>query len=144
MLRASADLALFSLFLLPDEEKRRYFKIEPGHTAPAGALYNAVNVNKRKLQDAARDKARKRQEVLAAHVKPASILSDPLTGAGLMREIGLYDPELPAKSWLSSLQAKGGIAFGSADGPSVDCMLINGDDTRSGMGLVYAGMSCDI
>lgn len=57
-----------------------------------------------------------------------------------MREVGLYDPELPAKSWLSSLQAKGGIVLGNADGPSIDCMLINGHDTRSGMGVVYAGM----
>lgn len=76
--------------------------------------------------------------MLATHLKPARVLSDPLTGARLMREIGLYDPELPTKNWLSALQAKGGIVFGTAGGPSVDCMLINGRDTVSGMGVVYA------
>lgn len=131
----------FSPAPLSDEEKRRYFKIESGTTAPASALYNATNVNKRKIQDAAQSEARKRQEVLANHVKPARVLGDPLTGGRLMHEIGLYDPGLPAKNWLSALQDKGGIVFGNAHGPSVDCMLINGNDTTSGMGVVYAGTS---
>lgn len=125
--------------LLPDDAKCRYYKIESGNTAPAGAVYSAANVKKRMLEHAARDKTRKRQERLAAHLKPARVLGDVRTGARLMREIGVYDPELPAKSWISAMQRMGGIAFGTADGPSIECMLINGHDAQSGMGVVYAG-----
>lgn len=128
-----------SLAPLADDAKNRYYKVESANTAPASALYNAVNVKKRKLEDAARDKAHRRQELLATHIKPARVLGDPLTGARLMREMGVYDPELPPKSWLTALQSKGGVVFGSANGPSVDCMLINGQDAKSGMGVVYAG-----
>ncbi|CAN8103787.1 unnamed protein product [Discula destructiva] len=119
--------------------KKKYFRIESSRTAPADSFYNAANISKRKLQQEQADKARKRRELTKHHVKRAPILSDPMTGVRLLHELRtVYDPELPNKSWLTSLQHKGDVALGLPEAPSVDCMLVNGDDTKTGMAIVYA------
>lgn len=56
-----------------------------------------------------------------------------------MREFGVLDPELPVQTWTSGLREKGEIPFSSdQNAPALSCMLVNGDDQQSGMGVVYA------
>lgn len=68
-----------------------------------------------------------------------------MTGGRLLHEVGLYDPELPNKCWLTGLQSKGEVPVAGPDGSSINCMLVNGDDTQSGMAVVYyAGTVADL
>lgn len=58
-----------------------------------------------------------------------------------MREFGVVDPELPVESWTAGLRDKGEVSFldpRTEDGYTIPCLLINGDDQGSGMGVVYA------
>lgn len=97
------------------------------------------------LQQEKTDQARKRKERLSNHIKRAPVLADPMTGGRLLHETGVvYDPELPNKCWLAGLQDRGSVALGNAQGPSLDCMLVNGDDTKSGMAVVFGGTSCQM
>lgn len=133
----------------PDKEKNRYFKIKSSATAaPSGAAYTTDNVRKRKAEAAVAAVAAKRQEMLKTHIRRAAVLDHPLVGARLLREFGVVNNEMPVESWTSGLRDKGAISFhddhDDPDNPSamaLSSILVNGDDQRSGMGIVYAGMS---
>ncbi|KAI7201600.1 hypothetical protein KC316_g3992 [Hortaea werneckii] len=76
-----------------DEVKKKYFKIQANHVAPAGAKYSKANVNREKRES----KRRRLDERQQAHrygqtVRPSRTLSHPLTTASLGREIGLREP----------------------------------------------------
>lgn len=127
-----------------DQEKKRYFKITgSGHAGSASAAYNADNVKKRKIEEQKAERARKRQEKTKDLIKRASVLRNPITGGRLVREFGVVDRELPVESWTAGLRDKGGISFDMRrnDRHIIKHMIVNGDDTRSGMGVVYASMS---
>lgn len=129
-----------------DPEKKRYFKIVgSGNGSPASATYNTDNVKKRKIEELKADDTRKRHDQTKDLIKRASVLRNPVTGGRLLREFGRADPELPVESWTSGLRDKGGIDFAPNAGPNdhrmVTRMCIDGADTRSGLGVVYASTS---
>ncbi|KAK4550547.1 hypothetical protein LTR36_000126 [Oleoguttula mirabilis] len=74
-----------------DEEKKKYFKIQANHVAPADAKYSKSNVKfeerkakKRKVED--RSRARRFKQT----VRPSQISEHPISGGvGLGRELGL-------------------------------------------------------
>lgn len=126
-----------------DKEKQRYFKIVgSGNAAPASAAYNADNVKKRKIEEQKAQEARKRHDKTKHLIKRASVLHNTLAGRRMVREFGQVDPGLVVESWSSALRDRGGIDFSPDAEPDdtrmVTQMLINGDDTRSGLGVVYA------
>lgn len=123
-------------------EKKKYFKIETSHTAPVDAPYSAANVKKRRLQQEQAERSRKRRDAFKGHIKRAHISRAPMTGGRLMQQLGVHDPELPNKCWLTGLQDKGEVLVCSSPGTGpIQSMLVNGDDTQSGMAVVYAGMN---
>ncbi|KAI3398774.1 hypothetical protein diail_8641 [Diaporthe ilicicola] len=128
-----------------DEEKKRYFKIEPHPTAPSDAAWAAGNVKKRKAEKAQAQQKRKRQDKLKACIKRSSLLAHPLTGGRLARELGVVDPELPVESWLAALCHKGEVSFWpgqeqNPDAPSISCLLVEGGDEADGLGMAYAAI----
>jgi len=90
-----------------DEEKKKYFKIQPNHVAPAEAKYSKSTVkreqreSKRRKLDARHDDIRRRQTV-----RPSSALTS--DGVALGREIGNREPSTNMLSreafFLSQLQ----------------------------------------
>ncbi|ROW03991.1 hypothetical protein VSDG_00849 [Cytospora chrysosperma] len=125
------------------EEKKRYFKIEAGRTAPSNAAWSAENVKKRKADKQLAVREQKRQEKTKGLIKRSGALAHPQTGGRLVREFGVVDPELPVASWAAGLREKGGICFlpgqeWREDAPNISCMLINGEDEASGLGAAYA------
>ncbi|KAK5120161.1 hypothetical protein LTR85_006642 [Meristemomyces frigidus] len=76
-----------------DEEKKKYFKIQANHVAPADAKYSKSNVNlekraakKRKTED------RSRATRFKQTVRPSRVFEHPLSGGvGLGRELGLRE-----------------------------------------------------
>ncbi|KAI7720711.1 hypothetical protein KC353_g1958 [Hortaea werneckii] len=76
-----------------DEVKKKYFKIQANHVAPAGAKYSKANVNREKRESKRRRLDERQQEHRYGQtVRPSRILSHPLTTASLGREIGLREP----------------------------------------------------
>ena len=76
-----------------DEEKKKYFKIQPNHAVPTGSAYSVDQVKRRRVEfETASEIARNvhRRENL---VRRARILQDPLLGGSLSREHG-YGPLL--------------------------------------------------
>lgn len=129
-----------------DPEKKRYFKVVgSGHGSPASAAYNTDSVKKRKMDEQKADDARKRRAQTAHLIKRAHVLrSNPLTltGGRLLRELGHVDPEMPVQGWASALRPKGSIDFGPYNRHYAPCAIasiyVDGDDTDSGLGVVYA------
>lgn len=126
-----------------DEEKKRYFKIEAGRTAPSSAAWSAENVKKRKAEKQIAVREQKRMEKTMGLIKRSGVLAHPQTGGRLTREFGIVDPELPVASWAAGLREKGGICFlpgqeWREDARNISCMIINGDDQASGLGTAYA------
>lgn len=134
----------FTLLTHPtDEEKKRYFRIEAGRTAPSSAAWSAENVKKRKAEKQMAVREQKRMEKTMGLIKRSGVLSQPQTGGRLIREFGVVDPELPVASWAAGLREKGDICFlpeqeWREDARNISCMIINGDDQSSGMGAAYA------
>ncbi|KAI6863805.1 hypothetical protein D0864_02027 [Hortaea werneckii] len=76
-----------------DEVKKKYFKIQANHVAPAGAKYSKANVNREKRESKRRRLDEHQREYRYAQtVRPSGTLSHPLTTASLGREIGLREP----------------------------------------------------
>ncbi|KAI7360413.1 hypothetical protein KC354_g8899 [Hortaea werneckii] len=76
-----------------DEVKKKYFKIQANHVAPAGAKYSKANVNREKRESKRRRlDERQREHRYGQTVRPSGTLSHPLTTASLGREIGLREP----------------------------------------------------
>lgn len=128
-----------------DEDKKRYFKIESHHTAPANAAWAAGNVKKRKAEKAQAQQKRKRQEKLKGCIKRSGLLAHPLTGARLAREFGRVYPELPVESWCAGLRQKGEVSFWPGQeqnphAPSISCLVVEGGDEAAGLGMAYAGV----
>lgn len=140
---APQRLTRYSLLTIPpDKEKNRYFKIEPtANAAPSSAAYTTDNVRKRKAEAQVVTAAAKRLERFEGHIRRAAVLDHPHVGARLVREFGVVDSELPVKTWTRGLRDKGAVPISEdPDAPAIPCMLVNGDDKQSGMGVVYAGM----
>lgn len=128
-----------------DEEKQRYFKIESGSTAPSTAAWSIDSVKKRKAEKELAKQEKKRQERTKDLIKRSPALAHPQTGGRLVREFGIIDPELPVESWAAGLRERGEVCLlqhrRSDDTPNMSCMIINGDDEASGLGVVYASKS---
>ena len=74
-----------------DEEKKKYFKIQPNHVAPQGAKYTKSNV-KREHHVAKKQRVAQRQQNVRRRqtVQRSAVLNAPTTGGiGLLREMGV-------------------------------------------------------
>jgi len=73
-----------------DDEKKKYFKVQANHVAPAGAKYSKSNVNREKRESKKRKLDEREQDARARQtVRPARIMQHPISGGvGLMREGG--------------------------------------------------------
>ncbi|KAK3321070.1 hypothetical protein B0T19DRAFT_257532 [Cercophora scortea] len=129
-----------------DGEKRKYFKIEDGKTAPAQAQWSAETVKRRqaeKLQDEAQRASLARH---AGRIKRARVLSDALTGGFLVREMGLPLAETPVVCWAQGLREKGDISLWPTSPPSIGAvtlMYIGNRDVRTGLGVAYGVLNSD-
>lgn len=81
---------LHPLTLCSDEEKKKYFKIQANHIAPANAKYNKTNAKLEREESKKRKREERHQQTVRKQmVVSAKLLKHPLLyGAGLQREIG--------------------------------------------------------
>ncbi|KAM0277401.1 hypothetical protein ACHAQH_005841 [Verticillium albo-atrum] len=81
-----------------DEVKKKYFKIEKSHSAPASAAWSAANVKRRKIETQHAAAKHARAEKTKRNVKRARVLREPLLGGFLDRQLGIgaLDADLSA------------------------------------------------
>ncbi|TKX27412.1 hypothetical protein C1H76_0249 [Elsinoe australis] len=78
-----------------DKEKKKYFRIQPNHRAPAGAKHSVENVRKEEQATKKRKREHQRQAKVAREtVKRAPILTFYQSRVSLGRELGLQAPRL--------------------------------------------------
>ncbi|CRK10870.1 hypothetical protein BN1723_009198 [Verticillium longisporum] len=84
-----------------DEVKKKYFKIEKSHSAPASAAWSAANVKRRKIESEHTAAEHARAERTKRNVKRARALREPLLGGFLDRQLGIGAPdaEVSAAAW---------------------------------------------
>ncbi|KAL9943982.1 hypothetical protein ACHAO5_006360 [Verticillium nonalfalfae] len=70
-----------------DEVKKKYFKIEKSHSAPASAAWSAANVKRRKIESEHTAAEHARAERTKRNVKRARALHEPLLGGFLDRQL---------------------------------------------------------
>ncbi|PNS14618.1 WD repeat-containing protein 21 [Sphaceloma murrayae] len=76
-----------------DEEKRKYFRIQPNHRAPAGAKHSVENVKKEAQASKKRKvELRRRNKVLKETIQRAPALEHFQAQIGLGRELGRQSP----------------------------------------------------
>lgn len=68
-----------------DTEKKKYFKIQPNHTAPSSAAYSASDVKRRKTRDEAAAAQHALQSRQKGRIRRSTVLEDPLLGGSLGR-----------------------------------------------------------
>jgi hypothetical protein len=109
MVCGSLDIPEFSLtHTLLDQDKKKYFKIQPSSAGPASSVYSSQDVKRRKLRDekeakAARDHAREK-----LRIQQSKLLTEPLIGGALQREYG-NDGLEPAKILAGGLVRQGHV-----------------------------------
>ncbi|KAH9217233.1 hypothetical protein DL95DRAFT_522175 [Leptodontidium sp. 2 PMI_412] len=91
-----------------DQDKQKYFKIQPSSAGPASSVYSSQDVKRRKLRDekeakAARDQARQKHRI-----QQSKLLTEPLIGGALQREYG-NDGLEPAKILAGGLVRQGHV-----------------------------------
>ncbi|KAH6976962.1 hypothetical protein BKA56DRAFT_587344 [Ilyonectria sp. MPI-CAGE-AT-0026] len=136
-----------------DSEKKKYFKIQKSHAAPANAAYSSDAVKRRKVQDKTLQAAKKRAHLVRNHIKRHLINRDAVHGGLLAREFGLgrvaergrgraENGDLKAEAWAHGVVAKGSVSFAPtfarARYPNMPCFYVNGEDTKTGLGVAYA------
>ncbi|KAK3683596.1 hypothetical protein B0T22DRAFT_483437 [Podospora appendiculata] len=123
-----------------DDEKRKYFRIEDGKTAPAQAQWSAETVKRRQAERLEDEAQRANLARHAGRIKHAGLLSDALTGGFLVREMGQPSAQTPVVCWAQGLQEKGEISLWPTTPPSVgslSLMYIGNRDVRTGLGVAY-------
>jgi hypothetical protein len=127
-----------------DTGKQRYFKID--QKGPAANPYSASSVKRRKREEKEQRKARRRLAFGPRRVVRSHALADPMTGDLLVRETGTScEEELPNSCWASGLEEKGTISMwpelsGVESARNISHFYIDGQDTDSGLGVVYGCM----
>jgi hypothetical protein len=76
------------LLIQIDEEKQKYFKVQPNHAVPAGSAYSADQIKKRKVELETASEIAKDVERKKKLVRRTGILQHPLLGGSLSREQG--------------------------------------------------------
>ncbi|KAG4442239.1 hypothetical protein IFR05_002288 [Cadophora sp. M221] len=104
-----------------DQEKKKYFKVQPSSAGPASSAYSSQDVKRRKLRDehgakAARDQARQKHRI-----QHSKLLTEPLIGGVLQREYG-NDGLEPARILAGGLVRQGHV-------------LIDGEGAEDGTGM---------
>jgi hypothetical protein len=125
--------------VITDPVKRRYFKIEGSHTAPAGTSWSSDNVKKRKLEDAKAAEVLRRLNLNKARIKRSQALNDPLSGGFLARESGAIQKDMIPAILAAGMVDRGGISFSDARwGPSqINTMCIVGEEPWTDLGFGY-------
>ncbi|KAM0591045.1 hypothetical protein D7B24_006380 [Verticillium nonalfalfae] len=130
-----------------DEVKKKYFKIEKSHSAPASAAWSAANVKRRKIESEHTAAEHARAERTKRNVKRARALHEPLLGGFLDRQLGIGSPdvEVSAAVWASGLVDRHHVGF--VDNvprdtmPNLGCLWIGGEDAKTGVGVAYTSLS---
>ncbi|KAM0335196.1 hypothetical protein ACHAQA_000238 [Verticillium albo-atrum] len=129
-----------------DEVKKKYFKIENSHSAPASAAWSATNVKRRKTEGQRAAFRHERAESIKRHVKRARVLREPLLGGFLNRELGIGGPDadVPAAAWVAGLNSHSHVKFVTESRkrrePNLGCFWIGGEDERTGLGVAYSSL----
>jgi len=143
-------------YILVDNEKKKYFKIEKTHTAPSSAAWSSDAVKRRKVEHEARKLAERQAHQVKKHIKRHFVARDTVSSALLTREIGLpyaaesgrgrvEDEDLGAAAWARGLVAKGNIPFAPSFArerhANMPCFYVSGEDEKTGLGASYASKS---
>ena len=126
-----------------DNEKRKYFKIQPNHVATHGpaSKYSKAAV-KRETEEQHEQKRRKvlEQKKREMTIKRSKVLNDPLAGGwGVTRELGLNDTEgttTMMRAWAHGLESRAVLCFRHHPGRGSGTFVI---DKAMGV-LTYAEM----
>lgn len=125
-----------------DEAKKRYFRIEQTHTAPASAAWSAAAVKRRRAGEAARQAARQRAQRTRGHIQRHAVGSDVVAGGLLSRQTdgGPDGADVGAAGWAAGLVDKGRVDFaaGAGGAANMGCLYVGGDDDKTGLGVAYA------
>ncbi|TXC04424.1 hypothetical protein FocTR4_00001760 [Fusarium oxysporum f. sp. cubense] len=140
-------------YILADNEKKKYFKIEKTHTAPSSAAWSSDAVKRRKVEHEAQKLAERQAHQVKKHIKRHFVARDTVSSALLTREIGLpyvaesgrgrvEDEDLGAAGWARGLVAKGNIPFAPSFArerhANMPCFYVSGEDEKTGLGASYA------
>ncbi|KAL9575670.1 hypothetical protein ACKAV7_000468 [Fusarium commune] len=140
-------------YILADNEKKKYFKIEKTHTAPSSAAWSSDAVKRRKVEHEAQKLAERQAHQVKKHIKRHFVARDTVSSALLTREIGLpyvaesgrgrvEDEDLGAAAWARGLVAKGNIPFAPSFArerhANMPCFYVSGEDEKTGLGASYA------
>ncbi|KAK0635080.1 hypothetical protein B0T17DRAFT_515246 [Bombardia bombarda] len=133
-----------------DIDKKKYFKIENGKTAPSSAAWSDSNVKRRQLDSHDAEVRREQLAQIAARVRRSRLLNEPLTGGFLGRETGqTWHSYLDTQtaSWAQGLRSKGSIWLDQPDATdasyrtdTVSVMYIGNNDTETGLGIAYGAI----
>ncbi|KAG5926650.1 hypothetical protein E4U42_003061, partial [Claviceps africana] len=104
-----------------DTSKKKYFKIEKSHTAPSQASWSADAVKRRRCEDASREEARRKADLVRRHVRRHRLRGDVLGGGLLRRETersvdARNGSELRCAAWAGGAADKGRVSFVSGAG----------------------------
>lgn len=128
-----------------DSDKKRYFKIEAGKTAPQTAAWSAENVKRRKLEENIVAVTQKRLKESEGHINRSSVLAEPLMGGFFLRELGQIPRDTQVASWAKGLCHKGDVSFGWVGQPraypNIPLFYVSGQDKKTGLGVVYATLN---
>ena len=132
-----------------DPERKKYFKIEKSQTAPGGAAWSAYTVKRRRLEDEEGVRALRRADVERRRRARAPVLTHPLIGGRLDRELG--GPRrsaanlAPPAGFAAGLVAAGKIPLKDARWESsrtnVDHLCIDNQDSNTDMCVAFASKS---
>ncbi|KAM3436245.1 hypothetical protein NHJ13734_005185 [Beauveria thailandica] len=135
-----------------DNMKKKYFKIEPSHSASpssAAALWTADAVKRRRAASSAASSAARRTLLLQRHVRRHAGLETDMVARGRLRqELGVTttmteeQDDVRAAAWAEGSVDKGSVSlvpsFARARYANMACMYVGGDDTKTGLGVAYA------
>ncbi|OAA71211.1 WD40 repeat-like-containing domain protein [Cordyceps fumosorosea ARSEF 2679] len=130
-----------------DPEKNKYFKIEHASTAPRAAAWSADSVKRRRVAAESSAAADDRARLLRRHIRrwrqQGQLTGDTITRALLQRELGDKnadsEADVRAAVWASGAVDKGSVSLARGTrSANMPCMYVNGDDTKTGLGVVYA------
>ncbi|KAM3450713.1 hypothetical protein MY3296_005867 [Beauveria thailandica] len=134
-----------------DNMKKKYFKIEPSHSASpssAAAPWTADAVKRRRAASSAASSAAIRTRLLQRHVRRHEGLETDMVARGRLRqELGVTttmteeQDDVRAAAWAEGSVDKGSVSlvpsFARARYANMACMYVGGDDTKTGLGVAY-------
>lgn len=142
-----------------DAEKRKYFKVEKTQTAGSSAAWSADAVKRRRIENKAQEEKRRRENLVKDHIKRHRLRRDVVTSGLLSRELragpagllagggnpAVNDLDLSAAAWARGVVSKGALPFAPSYArerhANMPCFYVNGDDSKTGLGVAYASKS---